>query len=351
MLARDVLREAPERQNVKRASDVKQSRCQALALGRLIAGLAILSSCPAVFAAEDPTVPASASEETRYVPPVTNPYFNESAQIRTEIRPLYFYNKLPDDFVSVAGFKSGGDLNVVTVQGREAITDRLAFIFTKNGYADLQFDELLPSDDGSLNISLGAKYAAIALPKSHTYLTGGLRYEGPSGDLESGTLELQGGGDGFFDLFMSFETALWNRLGVETSTGFNMAVDRDHDATSYHAAVHVDYEVVRGLFGVLETNVITVLDEGDRTDSSLLGSFEGYDVFSFGSTKAGTVATMGFGGRYRLGPNALFGLAYEIPVTSRKDLIDFRIGLDFVLHLNGPILKNGFAPLIARLRG
>jgi len=309
-------------------------------------------SWPVHAAAEEPaTVTSSATEETRYVPPITNPYFNESAQIRTEIRPLYFYNKLPDDFVAVAGFKSGGDLNVVTVQGRAAITDRLAFIFTKNGYADMHFDELLPDDDGGLNISLGAKYAAIALPKSHTYLTGGLRYEGATGDLQSGTIDMQGGGHGFFDLFMSFETALWNRLGVETSTGFNMAVDRDHDATSYHAAVHLDYEVVRGLFGVLETNVITVLDEGNRTDSSLLGSFEGYDVLSFGSTDAGTVATMGFGGRYRLGPNATFGLAYEIPVTQRKDLIDFRIGLDFVLHLNGPILKNGFAPLIAKLRG
>ena len=295
--------------------------------------------------------PEEQEEETRYVPPITNPYFNESAQIRTEIRPLYFYNKLPDDFVSTAGFKTGGDLNVVTVQGRAAITDRLAFIFTKNGYADIEFDELLPSDDGGLDISLGAKYAAIALPKSHTYLTGGLRYEGPTGDLESGTIEMQGAGDGFFDLFLSFETALWDRLGVETSTGFNMAVDRDDDATSYHAALHLDYEVVRGLFGVLETNVITVLDEGDRTDSSLLGSFEGYDVLSFGSTEAGTVATMGFGGRYRLGRNATFGLAYEIPVTPREDIIDFRIGLDFVLHLNSPILKDGFAPLIARLRG
>jgi hypothetical protein len=305
------------------------------------------------LAAEEGPAPKSQDkvEESRYVPPITNPYFNESAQIRTELRPLYFYNKLPDNFVSVAGFKSGGDLHVVTVQGRVAVTDRLAIIFTKNGYADLDFDELLPSDDGSLNVSLGAKYAALVLPRTHTYLTGGLRYEGASGELESGTIELQGGGDGLFDLFLSFESVLWERIGVQTSTGFNMAVDRDHDASSYHAALHVDYEVVRGLFGVLETNVITVLDEGDRTDSSLLGSFEGYDVLSFGSTEAGTVATMAFGARYRLGKNALFGLAYEIPVTPREDLIDFRIGLDFVIHFNGPMLKDGFRPLIARLRG
>ena len=325
------------------------SAMKTFALALALAGSTTVAGTSS-FAADDPAASSAKDEieETRYVPPITNPYFNEPAQIRTEIRPLYFYNKLPDDFVSVAGFKSGGDLHVVTVQGRAAVTDRLAIIFTKNGYADLEFDELLPSDDGALNVSLGAKYAALALPKSHTYLTGGLRYEGPSGDLESGTVELQGGGDGLFDLFLSFESVLWERIGVQTSTGFNMAVDRDHDATAYHAAFHFDYEVVRGLFGVLETNVMTVLDEGDRTDSSLLGSFEGYDVLSFGSTDAGTVATMGFGARYRLGRTALFGLAYEIPVTPREDLIDFRIGIDFVIHLDGPILKNGFGPLIER---
>jgi hypothetical protein len=271
--------------------------------------------------------------DARYVPPLTFPYFNESAQIRSEIRPLYFYNHIPDDFVSVGGFKTGGDLNVFTVQGRAAITDRWAFLVTKNGYADVKFDDLLPSDDGALNFAFGAKYAALSMPETDTYLTGGLKYEAPSGDIETGTIELQGGGDGFFDLFVSFESALWHRLGVQTSSGFNMAVDPDHDATSFHASVHVDYEVVQSLFAVVETNVLTTIDEADRTDSSLLGSFEGYDVLSFGATSAGTVATIGLGARYRLGQYALFGLVYELPVTARQDIIDFRIGCDLVVHL------------------
>jgi len=271
--------------------------------------------------------------DARYVPPLTFPYFNESAQIRNEIRPLYFYNHIPDDFVSVGGFKTGGDLHAFTVQGRAAITDRLAILVTKNGYADVHFDELLPSDDGALNFAFGAKYAALLLPEHDTYLTGGLKYEAPSGAIESGNIDLQGGGDGFFDLFVSFESALWHRLGVQTSSGFYMAVDPDHDATSFHASLHVDYEVVRGLFGVVESNVMTTLDEGGRTDSSVLGSFEGYDVVSFGSTSAGTVATLGLGARYRLGRYTLFGLVYELPVTARQDIVGFRLGCDLVVHL------------------
>jgi hypothetical protein len=284
-----------------------------------------------------PAFPARAftlvKSDARYVPPLTFPYFNESAQIRSEIRPLYFYNRIPEDFVSVAGFDTSGDIHSVTVQARAAITDRLAILFTKNGYADVKFDDLLPSDDGALNFQFGVKYAALAIPERDTYLAGGIKYEAPSGDIESGNIELQGGGDGFFDLFVTFESALWHRLGVQTSSGFHMAVDRDHDATSFHASIHVDYEVVRNLFGVVEANVLTTLDEADRTDSSLLGSFEGYDLLSFGSTSAGTVATLGMGARYRLTKNVLFGAVYELPVTARKDLIDFRLGCDLILHL------------------
>jgi hypothetical protein len=281
--------------------------------------------------------PASALEivrsDARYVPPLTFPYFNESAQIRNELRPIYMYNAIPEDFVSVAGFDTSGEVHAVTLQARVAVTDRIAILFTKNGYADVQFDDLLPSDDGGLNFAFGAKYAALSLPESETYLTGGLRYEAPSGDIESGSIELQGGGDGFFDVFVTFESALWHRLGVQTSSGFHIAVDGDHDATSFHASLHVDYEVVSNLFGVIESNVLTTLAEGDRTDSSLLGSFEGYDLLSFGSTSAGTVSTLGLGARYRLTRNFLIGFVYELPVTARKDLIDYRIGCDVVLHL------------------
>lgn len=295
----------------------------------MVAGAGLLAGPPTADALDLKLVRSDA----RYVPPLTFPYFNESAQIRNEIRPLYFYNHIPDDFVSVGGFDSGGDIHAFTVQGRAAITDRWAILVTKNGYADVKFDDLLPSDDGGLNFAFGAKYAALSLPESDTYLTGGIKYEAPSGDIESGNIELQGGGDGFFDLFVSLESVLWRRLGVQSSSGFHIAVDPDHDATSFHASIHADYEVVKNLFGVIESNVLTTIEEGDRTDSSVLGSFEGYDVLSFGSTSAGTVATVGLGTRYRLGRYALFGLYYELPVTARKDIIDYRIGCDLVFHL------------------
>src|SRR3546814_9133790 len=37
---------------------------------------------------------------SRYVPPLTNPVFNETPYITTEVRAIYLYNRLPEDFVT-----------------------------------------------------------------------------------------------------------------------------------------------------------------------------------------------------------------------------------------------------------
>ena len=63
---------------------------------------------------------------TRYVPPVTNPIFNETPLITTEIRPIYFHQKIPGDFVT-----GGGNIDVVAAQVRAAIT--LAFACACSG--------------------------------------------------------------------------------------------------------------------------------------------------------------------------------------------------------------------------
>src|SRR5262249_9116265 len=48
---------------------------------------------------------------SRYVPPLTNPVFNETPYITTEARAIYLYNRLPDDFVT-----GGGYVNLAALQ-------------------------------------------------------------------------------------------------------------------------------------------------------------------------------------------------------------------------------------------
>ncbi len=270
----------------------------------------------------------AAAGERRYVAPITASVVNETPQITTEIRPIYMYNWIPGDFVT-----GGGYISMVAVQLRAAVTERLGFIATKDGYADIHFDGVLPDESGWANIAAGLKYALINDTNEHRYLTLGGRYEAPTGDLETAGIDLQGSGDGLVDLFVSGSRMLGDRTGVQGSAGLNLALDADHDSSFFHGSLHLDHEVVKGLYGVIETNVITTVDEGSRTDSSAVGSFEGFDLVNFGSTRSSTVATLGVGARLTLFDRLHLGAAYEFPITARDDIIDQRVTVDVIIEL------------------
>ena len=271
--------------------------------------------------------PASAEPGDRYVPPITSAILNESPQITTEIRPIYMYHWIPKRFVTGGGYAS-----VVAVQLRAAINERLAFIATKDGYADIHFNSVLPDEEGFANVAAGLKYLAVSDPSTQTYVAVGGRYEAPVGDIKSGGIKMQGGGDGFVDIFTSASTVVGDQIGLQGSAGLDLALDDDRDSSFFHASVHADAETIENLFAVVELNVISTIDEAERTPSGAVGSFEGMDLINFGSTRSGTVATLGLGGRFRLSDHLQLGVAYEVPVTSRHDIMSRRITVDLVFE-------------------
>lgn len=259
----------------------------------------------------------------RYVPPISNPLFNETPYITTELRPLYLHNEIPDGFLT-----KGGQIDAGAIEARLALTDRLGFIAQKDGVVHLHFNRVLPDTTGFENIALGLKYAVWSNPGAEEIVTLGATYEPPIGNLRSDGLKLQGhGGGGFFNPFISAAKA-WGRFGIEGDFGFNLAADGKHDSSMAHYAGHVDYEVFDGLFGVFEINGFSVIDQGARTK----GNFEGVDLVNFGSTNSGTVISAAFGARYRLTDTILIGVAYERPVTHREDILGSRVYVDLVLR-------------------
>ncbi|WP_299395710.1 transporter [Pelagibius sp.] len=263
---------------------------------------------------------------SRYVPPLTNPIFNETPYITTEARAVYFYHRLPEDFVT-----DGGDVNLVALQLRLAITERLGFIATKDGYVDFDFDETLPDTDGFANIALGFKYAIISDPVNEGILTAGLRYEIPIHDLDTGGIELQGNGDGFLNPFVTAARAFGD-FGLQASFGANFALDPDEDTSILHYSVHADYEVLPGLFPIVELNGFTAFNNADRLTGAL-GDLDGVDVLNFGSEDRDTTVTIGGGARYRLNDHFQFGLGAETPITDKDDTIfDYRVYFDLVAH-------------------
>jgi hypothetical protein len=260
---------------------------------------------------------------TRYVAPLVNPLFNETPYITTEARAVYLGYELPDDFIT-----GGGSIDVYALELRLALTDRLGFIASKDGYADIEFDGVLPDESGWANISAGLKYALIDDPANQTIVTAGVEYEMPIGTLETAGIDLQGDGDGFVDFFLTGARA-WHKVGLQGSIGYNLALDDDRNSSVLHYSAHIDYELAPNFFPIAEINGITVAKDGNRTPVD----FEGFDLVNFGSTDAGTVVTLAFGGRYRFSSNLQMGAGYEFPVSDDEDIIDRKIYLDLIWHL------------------
>ena len=162
----------------------------------VLALVAALASGPALAEGLDLAGSLGDGGFSRYVPPVTNPLFNETPFITTEARPIYIYHHIPDDFLT-----GGGTANVVALQARVAITERLGFIATADGYSWLDFDNTLPDDSGLNDITAGLKYAVISDAEAGSIATLGARYTIPVGTLRTGGLELNGTGNGYVDVF------------------------------------------------------------------------------------------------------------------------------------------------------
>ena len=286
-----------------------------------------------------------------FMSPVSNPVNFEDPRSTTEVRPLYVYHKISSDFARNIGGPGvdvdGGDAHVVAVQARLAITDRLAFIATKDGYVWLRPKNVLENTDGWANIALGGKYTFFRDPDNLLLATIGLRYEIPSGNQDV----FQGFADGVFNPFLSGAWGVENLAGlgdfhVLGYIGTRLPVNGG-DTSFFDLSVHADWglELPWGddrIHPLVELNWVQGLDGGKRFNTL---DQEGFDFFNLGSRGAGGegVVTMAVGARYRIFDDLGeilgrtvgldIGAAWEAPVTSRQDLFGWRVTTDMILWM------------------
>lgn len=300
-----------------------------------------------------------------FISPVSNPTNFEDPRIVTDVRPIFAYHDIDDDFLDVveaAGLKApDGSAQVVALQIRLKLTDRLALIATKDGYVwlnpDDELDNVVKDSNGFANIAGGLKYNFFRDLELPALATAGLRYEGPSGEPQAHQgsvfrthnalgLDLHSRGAGVMNLFLSGAWGYEN-LHVLGYTGPRIALN-DTDSSFYDLSLHADYQFDT-FYPLIELNWIHVLNGGDRLepleDAGLEIDEEGFDFFNFGAPSAGGtgVVTMAFGARWRLvqgletpaGTGGLdFGAVAEIPVTSRHDLFGWRVTTDLIFWLS-----------------
>ncbi|MCP3915769.1 MAG: hypothetical protein GY711_09455 [bacterium] len=280
--------------------------------------LLLVTSCATLEIEQPQQAPADAAWSQRLIDPVSSPVTFETPVVHTTVKPVFIDQSFPDD--SIFG---GGGFQVLALQLRWAVTDRLGIIATKDGYIDLEPD-VGEDEDGFADLGAGVKYAVIDDRESGLIVTPGLIFETTSGDEEV----FQGNGDGIVRPFLSagLDRDRWNFLG---SVAYSHPLDDDEEAASYDYHLHVSYEATADFFPLAEVNGITYTGDAN----ALPVDFEGGDLINLGAddVSGNTVVTGAIGARYRVKERFFFGLSYEWPLTSREDLMDERFTFDVVI--------------------
>lgn len=251
-----------------------------------------------------------------FISPMTNPVFFEDPRTLTEARMIFLQHKVPAAAL-------GGDVQLYAVQLRAALTDRLSLIATKDGYA-VSTNPLI--SDGWADLSLGLKYNLLRDPCNGILLSTGVMYELPIGS----TRTRQGNGDGEFNLFATGGARLSCNSHWISAVGFRLPTNQFQESTSMYWSNHFDYKLSRSLYALMEFNWYHWMDSGQGG----VPGVEGLDLFNLGSTgvAGNDIVTGAFGVKCKPSCNSEIGLAWEVPLTDRKDVLENRLTLDWIVR-------------------
>lgn len=286
-----------------------------------------------------------------HVAPMSMPYLFEDPYITTELNLVGIYHNLPHDSVF-----EGGEVGVLALQARLALTDRLAFIATKDGFTVIRPDNpWLKNEEGFMDVTAGFKYAVIDDRERGLIVTPSLRVEVPVGNADV----FQGQGKG---VFIPAVSVGWGPENVHliTDLGAQLPVDGHKDSTSLFYNIHLDQAFEVGFIPgadfvvpFIELSGMAWVDSGNGTAKVDLKSppapvqhvklkaaqnilhgagvtaqrrFEGADVANLGSSgMAGEdLVTFTWGIRVPLRNRITTGFAYERAISQRKDIFEQR---------------------------
>jgi hypothetical protein len=336
----------------------------------LVLGITLLLGSGTATAGDCPTfLPDLRCERearpTGSVGPMSSPYLFEDPNITTGLQFVGIYHDFPND----SAFQ-GGEAGVLALQARLAITDRLAFIATKDGFTifrpeaevkdipmetrvalgidDPSLDEvdILEDKEDFMDISVGFKYALIDHREEDWgyIVTPHVRFEFDVGEHDI----FQGQGDGVFILGTSvgYHQDNWHLLGGLLG---QVPIDGDEDSSSIMLNAHVDhaFPVDHGWLEYIvpfselswmhwtgsgdgSAQVNTALGRVSLSTAQLVldtGPFEGADIANLGSAgiKGADLVTLAWGLRLALDHGLSLGASYERAVSNRKDIFEQRV--------------------------
>lgn len=267
-----------------------------------------------------------------FVSPVTNPFLFEDPRSLTEIRPIFMVQATPNGNYL---FRNG-DAEYFGLQARVAVTERLSFVLSKFGFTwqDPQNGmDLLDKTGGWSELWMGAKYTFYRNDSSGTVAAGGLQFQIPEGsnrvEQGTGTLSLVPYVSFAQNFGRNWGLPLGGSFNFMNTTGYAFSVN-DQRTDYFYSSFHLDYEIAHKIYPFLELNWFQYTQSGRSTDIG----FEGRDLFNFGSSGVSGIGTLTVapGVRYKFTENIQAGIAFEFPLVSPKDLVDFRMTIDLIIR-------------------
>jgi hypothetical protein len=269
--------------------------------------------------------------------PVTMPYLFEEPFNTSNVSAHVVYHEFPGDSII-----DGGHLTVLAIQARVAITDRLGFIATKDGFVWYRpGNALLRNQQGFFDIAAGLKYVLIDRPEDDLIVSTTLRFDIPTGSHDV----YSGNGDGVAIPGLSWGWG-WGDFHVIGDLGGRIPFDSEAESTSFFYNFHFDYALHPNFVPFVEVNGTHWTGSGDgeldiRTKIGTLdldtvqaalgtGHEEGNDVVNLGSkgVDGNDIVSMAFGARFPITKHVHSAVAYEIPVTDREDLLQQRVSVN-----------------------
>lgn len=252
-----------------------------------------------------------------FISPMTNPVFFEDPRTLTEARAIFLRHEVPTAAL-------GGTVHLFAVQLRAALTDRLSIIATKDGFVTSTSPLI---DDGWSDVAAGLKYNLFADPQSQRLLSTGFTYEMPVGTPRT----LQGNGDGEFHLFLSGGMQLLENAHWISGTGFRIPSDPAAESRMWYWSNHLDYQMSDRWYVLTELNWYTWIGSGLNTT---LPGVEGGDLFNLGSVgvSGNDIVTNAVGLKYKRSRHSEIGVAYEYPLTDRRDVLQNRLTVDWIFR-------------------
>ncbi|WP_010586843.1 hypothetical protein [Schlesneria paludicola] len=252
-----------------------------------------------------------------FISPMTNPVYFEDPRTLTEVRPIFVNHTIPNAL-------GGGSAQLIAMQARAALTENLSIIATKDGFF---FSQNGLMSDGFADVNAGLKYNIYKDYCSQTIVSTGFTYGIPLGSHQA----LQGKGNGEFNLFLTGGQQLGDNWHLVSTFGARLPANTDVQTQSTYLSSHLDRKLGNsGFYLFTEANWYHWLS----SSNSFAAPVEGLDLFNLGSVgvAGNDIVTGGYGVKYKPNKNLELGVAYEIPYTDRRDIIQNRLTVDLILR-------------------